>query len=290
CLASLRRLPSLSPLAFFLLMLWTICAAAAGYIINDIEDYEIDVINKPQKMVVGKGISKAISWRLYWGVVIFGFLTSIFCGFLIEDFSPIFIYSICIFLLYVYSKWWKKQFLIGNILIGFFCAFTAFIILLFERKYGWVSFQTWGIFNFSAQNFSILEAEKSVKMVELFLGYSCFAFFSTLFREIVKDMEDMDGDAQTCRTLPIVLGKTAAKWVAFASGILFLLYAYRFVRLQLLAQQVWQPILFIFLIVLPWFWAFFRLFQAKEKADFTRLSAFAKIIMLSGLLLLLFYI
>jgi hypothetical protein len=49
CLASLRRLPSLSPLAFFLLMLWTICAAAAGYIINDIEDYEIDVINKPQK-------------------------------------------------------------------------------------------------------------------------------------------------------------------------------------------------------------------------------------------------
>jgi 4-hydroxybenzoate polyprenyltransferase len=161
---------------------------------------------------------------------------------------------------------------------------------LFERKYGWVSFQTWGIFNFSAQNFSILEAEKSVKMVELFLGYSCFAFFSTLFREIVKDMEDMDGDAQTCRTLPIVLGKTAAKWVAFASGILFLLYAYRFVRLQLLAQQVWQPILFIFLIVLPWFWAFFRLFQAKEKADFTRLSAFAKIIMLSGLLLLLFYI
>ena len=55
----------LQPYAFLLLTFSTICIAAAGYIINDYFDMEIDAVNKPDKMIIGRLVSRrtAILWH-----------------------------------------------------------------------------------------------------------------------------------------------------------------------------------------------------------------------------------
>ncbi len=60
---------TLKPLGFTILVLATIFIAAGGYIINDIYDIEIDKVNKPNKVIVGKAISEKNALTLfiiYW--------------------------------------------------------------------------------------------------------------------------------------------------------------------------------------------------------------------------------
>ena len=69
---------TLTNLQFSLLVLATLCIAAAGYIINDIEDIEADLINKPNKLIVGKYISEKTATHIFILFnslgVLFGFL------------------------------------------------------------------------------------------------------------------------------------------------------------------------------------------------------------------------
>ena len=57
---------TLNLFGFSLLVLATICLAAAGYIINDIYDIDTDSVNKPDKVIVGKTISeKTANWSVF---------------------------------------------------------------------------------------------------------------------------------------------------------------------------------------------------------------------------------
>lgn len=265
--------PDLDLLHLSLLIFSTVCIAAGGYIINDILDLEIDQINKPEKTIIGNQISIKNAHWLYWGSILLGFFISIYLAIKTNNLPLLSLYPIAVFLLFLYSKYFKKSVLIGNIIVSVFCAFVAGIIWVAERN-SFLTFQT-------------KNPEEADYLQLVLLIYLGFAFLATMFREIVKDLEDQEGDRiGNCRTLPIVAGIKTAKIVVFFFGIALLII------LLYLCQVLWQMVNYwalgfiILAVFLPLFYSFYLLWKAKEQSDFHRISQLAKGIMLMGLILL----
>lgn len=280
-------LPTLGKSAFFLLVVSTMLIAASGYIINDIEDRNIDALNKPEKLIVGKHITVGMGYQLYAAVVVLGLLISVYLAWFIRDFGQLLLYPLAVAMLWAYSKWWKKQALIGNLVVSFFCAFVAGIVLYAERG-AFALF--WKEYWFKLHNVGFSTyTEGGAKAVQVFADYMWFGFFSTLFREIVKDLEDVKGDAaQGCRTLPIVAGTKIAKIVAFIAAILFLYRTVLFLKYQYWSNNFIGIYIFMAGVILPILYACWLLFKAQEKQDYSFLSKLAKFVMLSGLIYLIF--
>ncbi len=265
--------PLLPHAPFFLLVLSTVLIAAGGYIINDIEDVEIDKLNKPiEKQIVGRVYPLSISWLFYGITTLVGFIISLYLAFYINDFLQLVIYPLAVALLWAYSRWFKRWALIGNLVVAFFCAFVAWVVLYAE------SLNTGGM--------AKLGFGATVGILLIFIGYAALAFISTLFREIIKDIEDAEGDkAQNCKTLPILLGIKKSKGIALSVGLLFLSLIFYFSFI--LKDSILKVVVLNISISLPIIYALYLLINAKEKKDFTFLSKLAKVIMLSGLIFLL---
>jgi 4-hydroxybenzoate polyprenyltransferase len=158
---------------FFLLVLSTVFIASAGYIINDFYDVKIDFVNKPERVVIGKTLSRR--WVIVGQLLLN--LLAIGIGFYLSTTIGI-INLIAAFSLWIYSNQLKRLPFIGNLIIGGLTGLTVLVVGQYfsERAY-------------------------------LILCYAVFAGFLTLVREIIKDMEDLKGDERFgCKTLPIVWG------------------------------------------------------------------------------------
>lgn len=267
--------PLLDHFHFFLFVISTVIIAAGGYIINDITDYEIDILNKPEKVIINKNISSDNALKLYWGITGLGFLISFYIAYHINNLPLVLIYPFAILLLYVYSKSLKKSVLWGNLIVSVFCAFVAGIVLFAERE----------------NVYTLLNVKSGVgkEVIEIFMFYFVFAFLSTMVREIIKDMEDMDGDAQNgCTTLPIVHGISKAKWITAFFGITLLgtMIYWIFYRL---GKGHFQGSLYLSLgVIVPLSILLIRLPYANAPINYKRLSIGAKYLMLSGILYLFF--
>ena len=279
-LKKVNLMPLLPDFEFFLLVFSTILIAAGGYIINDIEDVDIDRLNKPEKkQIVGRIYPLSISWKMYLFSIILGFMISIYLAFFIHNLVQLLIYPASVGMLYAYSKWWKRQPLIGNLVVSFFCAFVAWIVFYAEK----INFISEKLQNVIASG-TLQEGYDFLKLT--FVGYAIFAFISTLFRETIKDIEDVQGDkAGNCRTLPVVLGIEKSKKWAFTVGLIFLSLVLIF---SFILRGAWIKILILNLTIsLPIIYALFLIIKSQKKEDFSFLSKLAKLIMLSGLVYIL---
>lgn len=266
--------PSLDDFHFFLLVLTTMIIAASGYIVNDILDYEIDQFNKPDKVFIGNKITQSKAWFFYFGIMALGGFISIYLALYVKQFPLFFIYPIAVGLLWLYSKYFKKQVLIGNVVVSIFCAFVAGIVAFAERA--------------AIRNLTEINEEIGSKLVFLFWCYLTFAFLSTLFREIIKDIEDIKGDKnENCKTLPIVWGINNAKSVAFLIGFVLWISVIFFGLWLLRNEEIIGIIFSIIGILAPLGFALIKLKQAQSKNDFHKLSQLAKLTMISGLILLI---
>lgn len=236
---------------FFLLSCSTLLIAAGGYIINDYYDVKIDLVNKPDRVVIGKGITRRYAILLHTVLSVLGTALGFWLNWRIG-----LINFLSAFLLWWYSNDLKRQPLIGNVVIALL---TAISILMVDALY-----QTGN---------------------PLILVYAGFAFFMTLIREIIKDMEDLKGDNTFgCRTLPIIWGLRRTKVLIYAILIFFS------VTVGLLTFFFKSLPSFYFQVFLfpPLTWMFYRLVRADTKKDFAWLSNFCKVIMLLGILSLAF--
>lgn len=251
----------------------TLILTAGGYIINDIIDLPIDRINKPNRYVIERKIALSTAYWLYYCIHLIGLMVAINLAFYVENPRLILIYPLAAAGLYFYSSNLKKQPLIGNFVVAAFCAGVAGIILFAERL------------SFAQLEFKAPEAADRIWII--FLGYSIFAFLSTMFREIVKDLEDVKGDAMDAgNTTPIAWGELTAKRIAIGFGVSLLLFI---LLLTYQYQDLFTSVNIILLgliVVLPLIFALFRLWGAKSKIQYYWLSQLAKYIMLGGILLL----
>ncbi len=264
---------------FILQILASILIAAAGNIINDYFDLNIDEINKPEKKIIDKLIKRR------WAIVmhILFSLTGILIGFYIDFKTPVFWLGLsnllCVLLLFGYSISLKKKLLVGNILISML---TAWIVLVCFFCY---------YRSFNCYRCEVSEWQAVLhRFIRVSILYTGFAFVISLIREVVKDMEDMEGDARYgCKTMPIVWGIPASKvfvavWLIVLIGMICVL---QFYVLQL--GWLWSAVYCILLIILPLLWILRKLYKAQVTADYHQLSNAIKFVMLTGILSMLFF-
>lgn len=270
--AQSNHIPSLNHLHFFLLILSSVLIAAAGYIINDYFDLNIDRINKPKKLIIQKIISRryAIAWHFFLS------LTGIAIGFYLDLTTHVtllgFSNLVCALLLFIYSVSLKKRLLSGNVLISLLTAWTVLVVTWCEARF----FFSYGL--------------NTSRIARLTLLYAGFAFIISLIREAIKDIEDIEGDMKYgCRTMPIVWGINASK-IYTASWIIILSLSVLVLQIYVLQFRWWLSALYCFILIfIPLVNVFRKLFKARTAQDFHILSSTVKFIMFTGILSMLFF-
>jgi len=264
---------ALDTISFGFLVFATVCIAAAGNVINDIMDVAVDRINKPQKMVVGIKITERAAYNYYMVLSILG----VGCGFYLANsidrpqLAAIFI--VISVLLYLYATHLKAILLVGNLLISLLVAMSLIVLILFD------------IYPMIEGTISEIQTKCS-RAILLFAG---FAFYINLIREIVKDLQDIDGDRNGGRsTLPIVLGRKRTTDVVFVMGAAALLSILIFTYTVLYKFQV-TAFYFVFLVGGPLLFFCIKAWKTEHKKHYKLLSTLLKVILLLGVVSLMFY-
>lgn len=236
----------------FLLALSTTIIAAGGYLINDYYDIKIDFINKPDRVIVGKLIKRRVVMFAHTVLNLTGIAIGIFLSWKIG-----LIHFLSAFLLWFYSNQLKRLPLVGNLTIAVLSGVSVGIVSVLYHDY------------------NLLVAV-----------YVVFAFAISLIREIIKDMEDLQGDEVFgCRTLPIIWGIRKTK------SLLYVLIGFFIFLLFFLSGLIGNTTLTLYftLLILPLTFFITRLVYADTKKAFGFLSDFCKILMLSGVLSMIFF-
>ena len=258
---------------FALLVLSTMLITGAGYVINDYFDIKTDVFNRPDNVIVGRKITRRATMLIHIIMNFIGVTLGIFISFLIHLPALAVIFVLIPGLLWFYSTSYKRQFLIGNIIVSFLTGLVPFMVVLFEipclnAEYGTV------MIDYHA-NFNILLGWVG--------GFAIFAFWLTLIRELIKDMEDFEGDREYGRkTLPVKLGLGVTKAIVvvllalFLSGLMWVYFMF--------IPDVSTLVYLSITLVLPTLYLIFRLTMSQIKKDYHLCSLLTKGIMLSGIL------
>lgn len=234
---------------------------AAGNIINDVFDYKADLINKPKKVIVNKSISKANAITYYLILLVI----SLALSFLV-DIKFLIIVLIANLLLLTYSLLLKRITLIGNITIS---ALSASIPLLAI----WIDVQ---------HIFKLTNDSDIFYLYRFALVFSLLSFFGTLAREIIKDIEDLNGDKSlNSKSLPIIIGTNSSKYIGMF--FIFILCGIILVYPPIIANDI-TFYYFIILVVVPLLVSAFKLRRSKQKNDFSQSSKLIKIAMLFTIL------
>ncbi|MBX2944815.1 MAG: geranylgeranylglycerol-phosphate geranylgeranyltransferase [Cyclobacteriaceae bacterium] len=221
--------------------------AAGGYVINDYYDVKIDLVNNPNRVVVGRSVPRRFAILLHGLLSAAGIALGVFLSWWMVAIN---IFSVS--LLWFYSNLLKRLPFVGNLAVALLTGISIAVL-------------------------NVLYFQNNL----LVIIYALFAFFVTLIREVIKDMEDLKGDnTYGCKTLPIVWGIRKTK--NFIYGMVAVLGA-----AVLFINQVYVKlplIYFIMMLFVPLAWLVMQLIKADTKRDFSWLSSFCKVIMLLGIL------
>lgn len=246
--------------------------AAGGYIINDYYDVNIDMVNKPEKVIIGNAVKPKAAYVAYWVFSILGFLLGCWASYKIGLTGLIPVFFIYLSGLWFYSNSIKYQFITGNLVVAIFVAIVPFIAGLVEL-----------FMDVKNPGFKTSNLELSI-LFQWIAGISIFAFLASLTREIVKDIEDKEGDrASGCRSIPIVLGeKVARRIVQCLLIIMFFLLAYVQYG-QWAVNDIKSLVYFSVFIQLPIVFIIIKMNGAHTPRDLHKISTWLKILMVSGI-------
>lgn len=258
-----------------LFMIVTALITAGGYVINDLTDSAVDAVNRPNRVIVGRQLSvSAVKW-LYFFSVASGYVVALYIAFRLGEPGLIIFYLIFVAGLYIYSRQLKRKPFIGNLWVAVYCAGAAGMLWFAERA------------SYAALTKTAPQTAAALQSILLF--FMAFAFLSTLFREIIKDLQDEPGDRQYgYRTAPVVWGMAFAKKAAFAIALLLaLLMICAVFGLRAQWLSTWSPIWLggVLALLLS---SCILLTKAATPKAFRTLSLLIKAMMLGGILWLLF--
>jgi 4-hydroxybenzoate polyprenyltransferase len=266
---------SISPLYDFLILVFvTVLIAVGGYVINDYFDVKIDSVNRPGKLVVNRVVSGHTAIKLHMILNGIAILLGFYLAWRIKAISFGLIFPFISGLLWIYSAKYKRVLFWGNFIVAGLSAFVILEVWLFE--FLWLRLNP-------ARFMDVLSDLDWVTSV--FIAYAAFAFLLSLVREIIKDMEDADGDETVgCKTLPLVFGMKLTRFIVGAiilATIILLVYCQLVLYRLGLRMAFWY---FIFPVQSGAVYLLFKLFHAREKQDYHYLSSLCKLIMAAGIM------
>ena len=260
-----------------LLMMAIVLIAAGGYVINDYFDVKIDRINRPDELVVTQSVSKPAAMKLSVSLSVAGAICGIGLSWWLKSWTIGSLFIIIPGLLWFYSSSYKRLFMIGNVTIATLAALTPMLVAmvnvaLLEQRYG-----------------AILPYTNLVHDLYAWLGgFALFAFLLTWIREIVKDMQDQQGDRELeCHTMPIVWGETWTKVFVTALAVLTLAVIGHLWYHVLPFPIGWNSLstrYITFGIVAPLLCSIWLLWSAKIPSDYKTTQQVVKFTMLLGVL------
>ena len=256
---------------FILLVAATVFITAGGYVINDYFDIKTDLINKG-KVIVGTKIPrrKAMMWHNIFNIagVSAGFYISWKTGYFLLGT----LFLIVSGLLYFYSSSYKRQFLIGNLIVAILTAMVPLLVAFYE----WPAL-------FKYYTINAITPPKIDIIIYWIGGFAIFAFLTTLIREIIKDIEDFEGDVAYGRnTIPVVIGVPSAKIVSLSLIIITIVMLY--LTWHFFINDTITLIYISSAIVLPLLYVIFKVFTSNNRKQLHSASRIMKIVMLTGIL------
>lgn len=257
---------------FVLFVLSVVLVAAAGNIINDYFDYELDKTVKPDRPLASGKISLDNAMYMHAAFAFAGIGLGFYLGWKTNNYKIGYLYVVCVLLLYLYSAYLKKIPLAGNIVVSALTGFVFVLLLVFEAAF-----------------LNTIHFEEGHYVMQLLLWqvafYGGFAFLTNLARELVKDMEDVEGDeAFNINTFPVQFGLDAAK-ILTAVVMLAVIGVLGYFQLLFKEGGAIKQLVYILLAVqLPLLPGFYLLFKAKQPKHFAKLSLLLKVVMLLGIL------
>jgi 4-hydroxybenzoate polyprenyltransferase len=256
---------------FLILVISTCLLAAAGYVINDYFDIRADLINRGS-IIVGNTVTRRMA-MLYHNVLnILGVIGGTYVSARIGYFWLGIFFVLITGLLYFYSATYKRQFMLGNIIVAILVAMVPMLVVVYDAAPIFVYYSQ------TAVNFP------GVGILFFWVGgFALFAFLTTLIREIIKDMEDCEGDRETGKkTLPVRAGLTTCKTVVIFFSLITVALLY-FVWAVYLHDRI-TLIYITLLLAVPFAVVIYKVLTGSEKDQFHKASSLMKLIMVAGIL------
>lgn len=256
---------------FLIVILINMLLGAAGYVINDYFDRKIDSINRPNKVIVGKKIPRRNAIILHFVLNGSAFLLAAYLSWQIRKPMILIVYVALSGIFWLYSTNYKKQFIIGNFVVSLLTTLVPlqvayFDIIALNETYGQAM---------------ILQNQSFKALLYWILAFGGFAFLSNFVREIVKDMEDYEGDMNYhCKSFPIVLGINTTK-IVVATIFLFIATMIGFLYINFLHDPLSKWYL-LFTLILPLLLGIFLIIKAQKAKHYHQISIGLKIFMLLG--------
>jgi len=260
-----------------LLIVATLLIAAGGYVINDYFDIKIDRINRPDKVIVTHTISKEQAMRFHQVLTIVGASLGLVVAWWCRSWVLGLIMLLVPGLLWFYSSSYKRQFVIGNLIVGLLAAMPPLLLAItniaqLTHLYG--DFMTYSPIS---------------RDLYLWLGsFSLFALLTTLMRELIKDMEDVEGDRELeCHTLPVRIGEWGAKWIVSVLALLTIALIIYIGFFSLPYPSGWNNLsgrYILFGILTPLIGSLWLMWAAKIPSDYHVAQNVMKFVMLMGIL------
>lgn len=266
----LQNIPlALNEWQYALLVLSTVLIAGAGYVINNIMDQHTDWNNKPQDVIVGKSISETSAYNIYITLNCTGVAIGFYLSNSIDKPNLAALFVIIAATLYIYANSLKQIAIIGNIIVALLLSISVIIIGIFDL-------------------YPVITIENKPLLGSIFsilLDYAIFAFMLNFIREIVKDLEDINGDYnQGMRTLPIIFGIKRTLILVFILSLIPITAIVYYIKTYLITNNLFPTIFYSLVFILaPLFFFAVKIWTAKTQKDFNQLSTLLKWILFFGI-------
>jgi 4-hydroxybenzoate polyprenyltransferase len=256
---------------FIALVISVVSITAGGYVINDYFDIKTDLINRG-RVIVGTKIPRrqALMWHNIFNI------TGIAAGFYVSWRAGYFwlgtLFLVVSGLLYFYSASYKRQFLVGNIVVAILTAMVPFLVVCFE----WPALYRYYTIN--------AVSVPDLRLIFYWVGgFSVFAFITTFTREIIKDIEDFEGDLAYGRnTLPVVTGVKTSRIISIALTVITI--ALLFCAWAFFINDIITLIYVTTLLAAPLIYVIHQLSASRDKKQLHQASRMMKLVMMAGIM------
>jgi 4-hydroxybenzoate polyprenyltransferase len=248
--------------------------AAGGNAVNDAHDVNADRINKPEKMLIGKSMTQDTALFTGQFLLLLGSILGLALGYFNNMLTFSYIFPLTALMLWFYASDLKKRTLVGNLLIAFLGGLMVFNEVIFDIL----------------KTLTTAEPEIQMQAVWVIVAISGFSLLLTLARELVKDLQDVDGDRQAgYKTLPITSGTVFPKLLAILILMVIVVFIGIIAYKTILSRDWLSSVYMIVFVMAPLLFAIVKVAPASTPHSLGQIGNLIKLVMVTGIFAVLVF-